>query len=110
MQAKWRAIGKRRLVIFFLNSIPYLPFGDSPAPAAFRSTHRAAEELLDQVRERIRDQRYSIRTDQAYLCWVRTEIAASDQCDYFSPNTSCMSNRPRSRPLMKRPARRAPSA
>ncbi len=29
---------------------------------------------------------------------------------YLSPNTSCMSNSPRSRPRMKRPARRAPSA
>src|SRR6266850_5260417 len=30
-----------------------------------------ATRLLDQLRERIRYRRYSIRTEQAYVCWVR---------------------------------------
>lgn len=36
------------------------------APPVLRATR-----LLDQVRERIRDKHYSLRTEQAYVQWVR---------------------------------------
>jgi hypothetical protein len=33
--------------------------------------------LLDQVREKIRIKRYSIRTEQAYLDWIRRTVSLS---------------------------------
>lgn len=34
-------------------------------------------QLLDQVRERLRVRHYSLRTEQAYLSWIRRFIPAS---------------------------------
>lgn len=41
-----------------------------PAPP----TVLRATRLLDQVRERIRDKHYSLRTEQAYVQWVRAFV------------------------------------
>jgi hypothetical protein len=30
--------------------------------------------LLEQMRERIRDRHYSIRTEEVYLCWIKDFI------------------------------------
>ncbi|WP_172797476.1 phage integrase N-terminal SAM-like domain-containing protein, partial [Xanthomonas vesicatoria] len=40
-------------------------------------TARSGPKLLDQVRDRLRVRHYSLRTEQAYLSWIRRFILAS---------------------------------
>lgn len=42
-------------------------------------TARPPVRLLDQVRDRLRVRHYSLRTEQAYLSWIRRFILASDK-------------------------------
>lgn len=43
-------------------------------------TARLGPKLLDQVRDRLRVRHYSLRTEQAYLSWIRRFILASGKC------------------------------
>ncbi|MCD0245868.1 integron integrase [Xanthomonas melonis] len=43
------------------------------------ATARPPVRLLDQVRDRLRVRHYSLRTEQAYLSWIRRFILASDK-------------------------------
>lgn len=45
-----------------------------PTTAAPRSTPASAPRLLDRVRDKIRLKHYSLRTEQAYLDWIRRFI------------------------------------
>jgi len=47
---------------------------NNPRSAASLGSHPPAPRLLDQMRERIRYKRYSLRTEKAYLFWVRRYI------------------------------------
>ena len=59
------------------------------------SQDRESPRLLDQVRELIRIRRYSVRTEQAYVQWIRRYILFHDK---RHPLRGCrMSSGPRSR-------------
>jgi site-specific recombinase XerD len=50
-----------------------IPASDAPSPARIGST-APAHRLLDQLRERVRYLHYSIRTEEAYVHWVRAFV------------------------------------
>ena len=45
-----------------------------PVPVHSRSAVSGSPRLLDRVRERIRYLHYSLRTEQAYLLWIKAYI------------------------------------
>lgn len=50
------------------------PMSDRPSPGQARSPVSTQPRLLDQLRHQVRYRHYSIRTEQAYVHWVRTFI------------------------------------
>jgi hypothetical protein len=61
----------------------------SPLPAA---TEQGKPKLLDQVRQLMRVRHYSLRTEEAYVGWIRRYILFLDDAGKKSPGFSLMAD------------------